>query len=82
MPRGAPAAQILGSAMDRQLAAAVLWAVPAICLAPVVYYMLITWLGERDTQDDMRPQLTELGRPRSGVRPAAGAIAALADPLR
>ena len=73
MPRGAPAVEILGSAMDRQLATAVLWAAPAICLVPVVYYMLITWLGERDTEDDRQPELTELGtaavrRPPSGWR--------------
>jgi hypothetical protein len=47
--------------MNRQLATAVLWAVPAMCLAPVVYHMLITWLGERDAQDDGQPELTELG---------------------
>lgn len=72
-PGSVPAVRILGSAMDRQLAAAVLWAAPAVCLAPVVYYMLITWLGERDAQDDRRPELTELGtaparRPRTGWR--------------
>lgn len=73
MPRGSPAALILSSAMDRQLATAVLWAVPAICLAPVVYYMLITWLGGRDSPDDRQRELTELEmapprRPPSGWR--------------
>jgi hypothetical protein len=73
IPRRGSAAEILGSAMDRQLATAVLWAAPAICLAPVVYYLLITWLGERDTQDDRQPELTELGtapvrHPPSGWR--------------
>jgi hypothetical protein len=73
IPRRASAAEILGSAMDRQLAAAVLWAAPAICLAPVVYNMLIAWLGDSETQDDRQPELTELGlaparRPPSGWR--------------
>lgn len=76
LPRSAPAAEILGSAMDRQLATAVLWAALAICLGPVVYYMLITWLGERDTQDGRQPEPTELGtaprwRPPSGWRDRA-----------
>jgi Cytochrome c oxidase caa3 assembly factor (Caa3_CtaG) len=71
MPRSAPAAQILGSAADRQLATAVLWAVPAICLAPVVYHMLMTWLGERDTRDGSRPELPEPGTAPAG-RPPGG----------
>jgi hypothetical protein len=71
MPRPASAAETLGSAADRQLAAAALWAVPAICFAPVVYYMLITWLGERDTQEDRPPELTDL-RTAASRRPASG----------
>jgi hypothetical protein len=62
---------MLGSAMDRQMAIAVLWAAPAICLAPVVYYKLVTWLGERDTPDDRQPELTELGTPPAR-RPLTG----------
>ncbi len=79
MPRSAQAAEILGSAMDRQLATAVLWAAPAICLAPVVCYILISWLGERDPQDDRQPELADLGLPHPGFPPAAGVIAALAE---
>jgi hypothetical protein len=71
IPRSGSAAEILGSAADRQLATAVLWAVPAICFAPVVYYMLITWLGERDTQEDKRPESTGL-RAAAARRPASG----------
>jgi Cytochrome c oxidase caa3 assembly factor (Caa3_CtaG) len=80
IPRSAPAVEILGSAMDRQLATAVLWAAPAACLAPVVYYMLMTWLSERDARDDKQADPSELGT-GPARRPAAGAIAALADPL-
>ncbi len=47
----APAAAALSAATDRQLAVAVMWAVPAICFAPVVYAMVIRWLGERDDPD-------------------------------
>ncbi len=60
-PRTAAAARSLGSAVDRQIAAAVLWAVPAICFAPVVYYMLVTWLGDRDKQEDEHLALTGPG---------------------
>ena len=60
-PRTAAAARALGSAADRQIAAAVLWAVPAICFAPVVYYMLVTWLGDRDKQEDEHLALTGPG---------------------
>jgi hypothetical protein len=56
-------------------------AAPAVCLAPVVYHMLITWLGERDTQDEWPPQSADWGPLRPGACPTAGAIATLADPL-
>ena len=71
-PRTAAAARSLGSAVDRQIAAAVLWAVPAICFAPVVYYMLVTWLGDRDKQEDEHLALTGPGpaRPDPGSPPA------------
>jgi hypothetical protein len=60
-PRAAPAARALGSAADRELAAAVLWAIPAICFAPVIYYLLVTWLGDRDKQEDEKLTLTGRG---------------------
>ena len=41
----------LNGADDRQVAVAVMWAVPAICYMPVVYALLIKWLGERDDPD-------------------------------
>lgn len=48
IPRSAAAVGIFGSVADRQLAAAVLWAAPAICFGPTVYYLVIGWLGERE----------------------------------
>jgi Cytochrome c oxidase caa3 assembly factor (Caa3_CtaG) len=71
IPRSAPAAEVLGSAVDRQLATGVLWAVPAVCFAPVVYCMLITWLGERDTHEDSRPEPAGPG-PAAACRPPGG----------
>lgn len=46
-----PNADALNAATDRQLGVAVMWAVPAIFFAPVVYTMVIRWLGERDDPD-------------------------------
>lgn len=68
IPPNSAATQALSAAADRQLAAAALWAVPAICFAPVVYYMLITWVGERDNREDEQLGLT--GRGPASVVPA------------
>ena len=35
----------LGAAADQQIAAAILWAVPALCFLPVLYVTVIAWLG-------------------------------------
>jgi Cytochrome c oxidase caa3 assembly factor (Caa3_CtaG) len=72
IPRSAPAERVLASAVDRQLATAVLWAVPAICFAPVVYYMLISWLGERDRQE--RDQRLPADVRTAGYNPADRAL--------
>ncbi len=50
VPAG-PDADAVTAAAQRQLGVAVMWAVPAIFFAPVVYTMLIRWLGERDDPD-------------------------------
>jgi len=63
------ATDALTAATQRQLGVAIMWAVPAIFLAPVIYTMLIRWLGERDDPDaELRAaalpgsSLTNLGR--------------------
>jgi cytochrome c oxidase assembly factor CtaG len=43
------AADGLSTAADQQVAVGILWAVPALCFAPVIYGVLMTWL--RDSQD-------------------------------
>ena len=50
VPAG-PDADALSAAIQRQLGVAVMWAVPAIFFAPVVYAILVRWLGERDDPD-------------------------------
>jgi len=57
---GAPGG--LGAAADQQIAAAILWAVPALCFLPVLYVTVVAWLG-RD------------GSPAGNQRPAASADA-------
>ena len=65
IPRNPAATEVISAAADRQLAAATLWAVPAISFAPVVYHQFITWLGEPDKQPD---EQRELARPPGGWR--------------
>ena len=78
IPRSAGVRDVFSAAVDRQLATAVLWAIPAICFAPVVYYMLITWLGERDKEEDEQRELTGLG----ACQPAPPSAKRLAPPRR
>jgi Cytochrome c oxidase caa3 assembly factor (Caa3_CtaG) len=61
LPRNPAAANIISAAADRQLAAAALWAVPAICFAPAVYFLLISWLGERDELESQQHGLGSQG---------------------
>jgi Cytochrome c oxidase caa3 assembly factor (Caa3_CtaG) len=80
LPRSAGVRYAVSAAADRQLTTAVLWAVPAICCAPVVYYVLVSWLGERDKLDDEQRELTSLeptsliaaNRPPGGWRHRGG----------
>jgi cytochrome c oxidase assembly factor CtaG len=46
-----PAVRAISIAADQQIGVAILWAVPALCFAPLIYGLLITWLGERDDPD-------------------------------
>lgn len=41
----------LSAVTDRELAVALLWAVPGICFVPVVCTTMMRWLGGRDTED-------------------------------
>ena len=59
---GHAAARGLSAAADQQIAVAILWAVPAICFVPVIYALLISWLGERD---DPSQELREASSARS-----------------
>jgi cytochrome c oxidase assembly factor CtaG len=52
----------LGTVADQQIAAAILWAVPALSFIPVVYFSWITWLRDSAARKD---------DPRDGARAAA-----------
>jgi hypothetical protein len=60
---GHPAARSISIAADQQIGVAILWAVPAICFVPVIYGLLIAWLGERD---DLDRELRDASASRTG----------------
>jgi Cytochrome c oxidase caa3 assembly factor (Caa3_CtaG) len=67
------AAALVSAAADRQIAVAVMWAVPALCFAPFVYGLLMAWAGDRDDPDE------ELrGMPADGAVP--GTVGGLRPP--
>lgn len=46
----------LSSAVDQQITAAILWAVPALCFLPVVYFTVVAWLdGGTGSAESERP---------------------------
>ncbi|HUJ07589.1 MAG TPA: cytochrome c oxidase assembly protein [Streptosporangiaceae bacterium] len=53
----------LSTLADQQIAAGVLWAIPAVCFVPVVYFSMITWL--RDSADPDQ-ELREADSGRAG----------------
>jgi hypothetical protein len=71
--RGNAVASAVSAATDRQLAVGVMWAVPAVCFAPVVYIMLLTWLSAREDPDQELSQLASaVPGPGRAPRPPRG----------
>jgi cytochrome c oxidase assembly factor CtaG len=67
---GAPGG--LGAAADQQIAAAILWAVPALCFLPVLYVTVIAWLGSgTGSAADQHPAVAA-DAPASWPRPPRG----------
>src|SRR6185437_15857541 len=72
---GHPAMRSISIAADQQIGVAIMWAVPALCFAPLFYGLLMTWLGEHDDPDRELRDATS-GRTAPGAchaRRAAGA---------
>jgi hypothetical protein len=62
----------VNSVAERQLAAGVLWAVPALCYVPVVFAMAMTWFGDRDNPDaEARRIISAAAFPELGSAPSA-----------
>lgn len=71
--RGNAVASAVSAATDRQVAVGVMWAVPAVCFAPVVYIMLLTWLSAREDPDQELSQLAPVvPGPGRAPRPPRG----------
>jgi len=70
---GQPAVRAISIAADQQIGVAILWAVPAVCFAPLIYGLLITWLGERDDPDrELRDAASGRTLPGGLPRPPRG----------
>ncbi len=67
---GAPGG--LGAAADQQIAAAILWAVPAVCFVPVVYVTVIGWLGGDTGSPTGRHPAAPASAPGNWPRPPRG----------
>jgi cytochrome c oxidase assembly factor CtaG len=64
----------LGTVADQEIAAGLLWAIPALCFVPVVYVALISWLRDSaDPDDELRAIVgTRGGTGAAGPRPPRG----------
>ncbi|MGH3408630.1 MAG: hypothetical protein ACRDRJ_39975, partial [Streptosporangiaceae bacterium] len=70
---GHPAMRAISIVADQQIGVAILWAVPAVCFAPLIYGLLITWLGERDDPDrELRDATSSRTAPGGLPRPPRG----------
>jgi len=59
----------LSPVADQELATAVMWAVPALCLAPVVFVTALTWLKDTEDPDEALRALVRGDRRRAGRWP-------------
>jgi cytochrome c oxidase assembly factor CtaG len=60
----------LSSVADQEIATGVMWAVPALCFAPVVFVAALTWLKDTEDPDEgLRALVSAEHPPRSGRWP-------------
>ncbi len=70
---GHPAMRSISIAADQQIGVAIMWAVPALCFAPLFYGLLMTWLGEHDDPDrELRDATSGRTAPGGLPRPPRG----------
>lgn len=63
---------VVSSVAERQLAAGVLWAIPALCYVPVIFVLMMNWMGDRDNPDAEARQLISAATvPEPGRQPQA-----------
>jgi len=67
---GAPGG--LSAAADQQIAVAILWAVPALCFLPVLYVMVIAWLGGTTSSAGNERPAASASTPAGWPRPPRG----------
>jgi Cytochrome c oxidase caa3 assembly factor (Caa3_CtaG) len=53
----------LSSVADQEIATGIMWAVPALCFAPVVFVMALTWLRDTEDPDEGLRQLVRAEQP-------------------
>jgi cytochrome c oxidase assembly factor CtaG len=61
----------LGTAADQQIATAILWAVPALCFAPLVFVSAFRWLRDSSDPDAELREVSAASQPGS-LRPPRG----------
>jgi cytochrome c oxidase assembly factor CtaG len=54
----------LNSVADQEIATGIMWAVPALCFAPVVFVTAITWLRDTEDPDEGLRELVRAERPQ------------------
>jgi len=60
----------LSSVADQEIATGIMWAVPALCFAPVVFVAALTWLKDTEDPDEGLRALVSADHPqRSGRWP-------------
>jgi cytochrome c oxidase assembly factor CtaG len=68
--QGAPGS--LSAVADQQIAVAILWAVPALCFLPVIYVMVIAWLGGTASSAGNERPAASSSTPAGWPRPPRG----------
>lgn len=61
---------VLSPASDQQVAAGVMWAIPAFCFVPVIFSSVFRWLGDSADPDEELRTITAAGSDRGAEAPA------------